>query len=68
MPPAPNNHEKDNHMLSAFKTVEEKVIFFQNVVELMWRDGVIKSIEHLQSWNMLPLRLPAAGFSLKFLN
>lgn len=42
MQPVPNQAPEDKPHVVGFKTDEERVIFFQNVAELMFRDGVIK--------------------------
>jgi hypothetical protein len=42
MQPNPNQPPEDKPHAVGFKTDVERVIFFQNVAELMWRDGVIK--------------------------
>ena len=41
-PNPPNQSPDEKPHAVGFKTDEERVIFFQNVAELMWRDGVIK--------------------------
>ena len=57
-PNPPNQSPDEKPHAVGFKTDEERVIFFQNVAELMWRDGVIKRNTIPDSWNMLLLRQP----------
>ena len=41
-PNPPNQSPEEKPHAAGFKTDEERAKFFQNVVELTWRDGVIK--------------------------
>ena len=55
MQPNPNQSHDEAATRCLFKTDEERVIFFQNVAELMWRDGVIKR-------NTIPAFMEHAAF------
>ena len=55
MQPNPNQPPEEKPHAVGFKTDEERVIFFQNVAELMWRDGVIKR-------NTIPAFMEHAAF------
>ena len=55
MQPNPNQSPDEKPHAVGFKTDEERVIFFQNVAELMWRDGVIKR-------NTIPAFMEHAAF------